>query len=203
MLWRREVLNFLGLRCLKLYCPIVLQRNEAHLASSLVVPLPERSRCCHNNSCLNFFVGHLDRCVAGSVAYDILESCCEETSNPTAAIREYRHKFRLQTSLSAVRQQFPLEFTAPSIVKKVKKRISHMQSQVASSQRGSSPQLGWRFSHSCIFIVFYITWKFILIGNNRKFIRLKSASITLPPSRPDFLILLASLMLISYVTALP
>jgi len=85
--------------------------------------------------------GHLDRCVAGSVAYDILESCCEETSSPTAAIREYRHKFRLQTSLSAVRQQFPLEFTAPSIVKKVKKRISHMQSQVASSQRGSSPQL--------------------------------------------------------------
>lgn len=77
-----------------------------------------------------FIKGHLDRCVAGSVAYDILESCCEETSNPTAAVREYRHKFRLQSSLSAMRHQLPLEFNTPAIVKKVKKKITQVSSNV-------------------------------------------------------------------------
>eukprot|EP00795_Rhopilema_esculentum_P009331 gene9331-17032_t len=84
--------------------------------------------------------GHLDRCVAGSVAYDILESCCEETSNPTAAVREYRHKFRLQSSLTAMTQQLPLEFTTPAIVKKVKKKITNIQHHVAGLQKTPSPQ---------------------------------------------------------------
>ena len=88
------------------------------------------------------YLGHLDRCVAGSVAYDILESCCEETSSPTAAVREYRHKFRLQSSLSAMKQQLPLEFSTPAIVKKVKKKITHIQHQVTSVQKSPSQQQG-------------------------------------------------------------
>ncbi len=84
-------------------------------------------------------LGHLDRCVAGSVAYDILESCEEETSSPSPAIREFRHKFRLQ-SLSTVTQQIPIDFHAPAIVKKVRKKISNIQHQVAGSLRSSSAQ---------------------------------------------------------------
>eukprot|EP00794_Sanderia_malayensis_P009425 gene9425-10411_t len=84
--------------------------------------------------------GHLDRCVAGSVAYDILESCYEETSSPSAAVREYRHKFRLNT-LSMVTQQLPIDIQTPAIVKKMKKKITNIQQHVSAMHKSPSAQV--------------------------------------------------------------
>ena len=83
------------------------------------------------------FIGHLDRCVAGSVAYDILESCYEDASSPSAAVREYHRKFRRLTSMT---QQLPFELTTPAVVKRVKKKISTIQQQVIGEpKQASSP----------------------------------------------------------------
>jgi len=62
-----------------------------------------------------WFLGHLDRCVAGTVAREILESCNEETCAPSAALREHQRKFRLNQHLTNMANHLPIDVKTPQV----------------------------------------------------------------------------------------
>uniref|UniRef100_A0A7M5X173 WD repeat-containing protein 7 n=2 Tax=Clytia hemisphaerica TaxID=252671 RepID=A0A7M5X173_9CNID len=74
--------------------------------------------------------GHLDRCVAGTVGMEILESCNGETSAPSPALREFQRKFRLNQHLTNMASNLPIDITkTPQVVKRMK---SHVTAQVSA-----------------------------------------------------------------------
>ena len=54
------------------------------------------------------YSGHLDRCVAGTAAMEILDSCYEDTSAPSAALREHQRKFKLNKHLTNMASHLPI-----------------------------------------------------------------------------------------------
>lgn len=77
--------------------------------------------------------GHLDRCITGTVAIEILNSCNEETSAPSLALREHQRKFRLNQQLTNMVGQLPIDLTkTPQVMKRVK---SHVTAQVSALQQ--------------------------------------------------------------------
>lgn len=76
-------------------------------------------------------IGHLDRCVAGTVAIDILESCNEETSAPSQAVREHQRKFRLHQHLTNVTNRLPFDIKTPTVVNRMKSHVSSIHHHVS------------------------------------------------------------------------
>jgi len=85
--------------------------------------------------------GHLDRCVAGAIALEILESCNEETSSPSLAVREHHRKFRLHQHLTNMAHHIPIDIKTPQVVKKMKNRMVSLHQQVTGGQKSqTTPQ---------------------------------------------------------------
>ena len=82
-------------------------------------------------------LGHLDRCVAGAIALEILESCHEETSAPSLAVREHHRKFKLHHHLTNMAHHIPIDIKAPQVVRKMKSRVVSLHQQVTGSQKNA------------------------------------------------------------------
>lgn len=63
---------------------------------------------------------------------DILESCNEETSAPSPAMREHQRKFRLHNHLTNMANRLPFEVKTPMVVNRVKTHVSALQQHVSS-----------------------------------------------------------------------
>ncbi|XP_057311095.1 WD repeat-containing protein 7-like isoform X1 [Hydractinia symbiolongicarpus] len=79
--------------------------------------------------------GHLDRCVAGAVALEILEFCNEETSAPSQAVREHQRKFRLHHHLTDMAHQLPIDIKTPLVMKRMRSRMAALHHHVTSSHK--------------------------------------------------------------------
>ncbi|XP_047143877.1 WD repeat-containing protein 7 isoform X1 [Hydra vulgaris] len=77
--------------------------------------------------------GHLDRCAAGPLAYEILESCDEEISAPSAAVREHQRKFHLHQHLTKMTNRIHIDLKAPAMVKRMKSRMASLHHHVTGS----------------------------------------------------------------------
>ena len=74
---------------------------------------------------------------------EILESCNEETSAPSLAVREHQRKFRLHRHLTNMAHQLPFEIKTPMVVNRVKTQVSalhqHVTGALKNPQNNSQP----------------------------------------------------------------
>lgn len=101
------------------------------------------------------FSGHLDRCVSGAVALDILDSCNEETSAPSASVREHHRKFRVHHHLTHMAHRLPIDFKTPQVMKKMKSRMVSLHHHVTGHGHNKASHSQQPHSEFRVFFVFY------------------------------------------------
>ena len=82
-------------------------------------------------------LGHLDRCVAGAIALEILELCHEEAFARSLAVRENHREFKLHHHLTNMVHHIPIDIKAPQVVRKMRNRAVSLHQQVTGSQKNA------------------------------------------------------------------
>ena len=108
------------------------------------------------------FAGHLDRCVSGQVALNILAACDEEKKSNSTGVPS-KSKSSLSRKISHITSNLPTS-AATAAVKKLRK-----SSHQSTSSPSSSPKLsgGWEGNENSFILAFLFLFLFLITNSNR------------------------------------
>lgn len=114
------------------------------------------------------FAGHLDRCVSGQVALNILAACDEEKKSNSTGVPS-KSKSSLSRKISHITSNLPTS-AATAAVKKLRKSSHQSTSSPSSSPKLSGEWKGNESSFILAFLFVSLFFFFFLITNSNRMI---------------------------------